>query len=141
MKMEFFEKPGCINGEKQKKILQQAGHTLTCVNILTYAWKNETLLPFVAGKEPATMMNYTAPAIKNGSIDPATLSFEQALSLMVESPILIKRPLIRVEELHIQGFTDKKLQNYLGDWDGSEDVTTCPNLTTISCDDRNSKQQ
>ncbi len=141
MKMEFFEKPGCINGEKQKKILQQAGHTLTCLNILNHAWTNETLLPFVEGKEPVAMMNYTAPAIKNGSIDPATLSFEQALSLMIESPILIKRPLIRIGDLHIQGFTDKRLQDYLGDWDGSDDVTTCPNLITVSCDERNSKQQ
>lgn len=33
--MAFYEKPGCINGEKQKQILRNAGHDLDCTNILT----------------------------------------------------------------------------------------------------------
>lgn len=82
------------------------------------------------------MMNFTAPAIKSGDIDPASLTAEEALALMLTTPLLIKRPLIRIGDLHIQGFTDKRLQPYLGDWDGSDDVITCPNLHTVSCDDR-----
>lgn len=136
MEMEFFEKPGCINGEKQKNILGQAGHALTCINILTFPWTRDALLKFVAGKEPVTMMNFMTPAIKSGDIDPAALSFEGAVALMAASPILIKRPLIRIGDLHIQGFADERLQPYIGNWDRGEDVTTCPNVKTISCDEQ-----
>lgn len=131
----FYEKPGCINGGKQKKILEAAGHCLECKNILEEKWTNEKLLPFIEGKEPSTMMNHTAPAIKNGEITPDQLSFTEAMELMLDSPILIKRPLIFVDNKYIQGFTHPDLIPYLGDWAGKEDVTTCPKINTISCDE------
>lgn len=136
MEIEFYEKPGCINGEKQKNILRQAGQVLQCVNILTHPWTEETLLPFIKGKSAIEIMNSTAPAIKNGEIDPAGLSFSEAMRMMIESPILIRRPLIRIDSIYIQGFTDERLQPYVGKWDGLEDVTTCPNLQTVSCDEQ-----
>ena len=49
--------------------------------------------------------------------------------------VLIKGPLIRVDYMSIQGFTDERLNPYLGSWDGQDDVVTCPNLQSISCDD------
>lgn len=134
--IEFYEKPGCINGEKQKNILKAAGHTLFLKDILKYPWDKAALLPFIEGKTPAEMMNHTAPAIKKGEIVPAVLSFAEAVALMVDNPILIKRPLIRVDGLYIQGFADPQLEPYLGKWDGSEDVITCPNLQTLSCDEQ-----
>ena len=82
------------------------------------------------------MMNSTAPAIKKGDIIPANLSFDQALEMMLANPILIKRPLIEVDGLNIQGFTDPRLAPYLGDWNGKDDVVTCPNLQSLSCDEQ-----
>lgn len=135
--IQFFEKPGCINGEKQKNILVEAGNTLECVNILDHPWTPEELAPFLLSKDPTMIMNHTAPAIKSGEINPENLSYDEAVALMVENPILIKRPLVRVDGLSIQGFTDKRLNPYLGSWDKKNDVTTCPNLQSISCDDKN----
>ena len=134
-RIQFFEKPQCINGEKQKRILTEAGHDLECINILTHLWSAEELSPFIKGKEPKDFMNHTAPAVKKGEIVPEELDYETAVAMMVAEPILIKRPLIRVDEMSIQGFTDTRLKPYLGSWDGSEDVVTCPNLQTISCDE------
>ena len=134
--IQFFEKPGCINGEKQKRILLDAGNALDCVNILEHPWSREELTPFVEGKQPSQIMNHTAPAIKKGEIVPADLHYDEAISLMIKTPILIKRPLIRVDGLSIQGFTDERLKPYLGSWDGTDDVVTCPNLKALSCDDR-----
>ncbi|MFV0435908.1 MAG: ArsC/Spx/MgsR family protein [Desulfopila sp.] len=134
--MDFYEKPGCINGEKQKRILQAAGNKLNCIDILSHPWSREALLHFVAGRSPQEMMNETAPAIKRGDIRPADLSFDQAVTMMVEDPILIKRPLIAVDGMCIQGFTDERLKPYLGSWDGRENVITCPHLQTLSCDER-----
>lgn len=136
----FFEKPGCINGEKQKRILAEAGHNLHCVDILSHSWSREKLLPFVAGKEVVQIINHTAPAVKKGEIIPERLSFDEAVDLMVNEPLLIKRPLIQVDNMDIQGFDDPRLTPYLGDWDGGEDVTTCPNLQTLSCDEKRDQQ-
>lgn len=135
----FFEKPGCINGGKQKSILRDAGHSLNCIDILKYPWTQEKLLDFVSGKEPVEIMNHTAPAIKNGEIVPERLRFDEAVDMMLMDPILIKRPLLIVEGINIQGFTDPRLKPFLGTWNYSEDVITCPNLNTLSCDDRQGK--
>ena len=132
----FFEKPGCVNGDKQKSILRAAGHSLSCIDILSYPWSPEKLLVFVDGKEPDEMMNHTAPAIKKGEIVPDQLTFDEALTMMIADPILIRRPLIVVDGLNIQGFTDPRLKPYLGTWDYGEDVVTCPNLQTLSCDEQ-----
>jgi nitrogenase-associated protein len=134
--IQFFEKPGCINGEKQKNILIKAGNILECVNILAHSWSREELALFIAVKDPTLIMNYTAPAIKKGEIIPANLSYDEAVTLMIENPLLIKRPLIRVDGMSVQGFTDERLTPYLGSWDGTDDVITCPNLLSISCDDK-----
>lgn len=135
-KIQFYEKPGCINGEKQKSILIEAGNTLECVNILEHAWTREELTSFFAVENPALIMNYTAPAIKSGEIVPADLQYEEAVRLMIDNPILIKRPLIKVDGISIQGFMDERLTPYLGSWDNKEDVITCPNLLSVSCDDK-----
>ncbi len=135
--IQFFEKPGCINGEKQKRILTEAGNSLECVNLLEHQWNRDELTPFFREKDPTLIMNHTAPAIKKGEIVPANLDYEEAVTLMIENPILIKRPLIRVDGMSIQGFMDERLTPYLGSWDGKDDVVTCPNLLSISCDDKN----
>ena len=134
--IQFYEKPGCVNGEKQKNILREAGNTLECVNILEHSWSREELALFLSVKDPTLIMNYTAPAIKKGEIIPANLSYDEAVALMIENPLLIKRPLIRVDGMSVQGFTDERLTPYLGSWDGTDDVITCPNLLSISCDDK-----
>lgn len=132
----FFEKPGCINGEKQKAILRAAGHSLLCIDILSSFWNRENLLAFVTGKAPVEMMNHSAPAIKKREIIPENLSFDEAVTMMVANPILIKRPLVEVDGLSIQGFMDPRLVPYLGGWDGRSDVVTCPNLQALSCDEQ-----
>lgn len=132
----FYEKPGCTNGEKQKAILLAAGHNLLCIDILSYSWTRGKLLDFVEGKQPEEMMNHMAPAIKKGEIVPAHLSFAEAVEMMVAHPILIKRPLVEVDSMNIQGFMDSRLAPYLGDWSGADDVVTCPKQKTLSCDEQ-----
>lgn len=127
-KIQFYEKPGCVNGEKQKKVLLEAGNELNSTNILEHPWSREELLKFVVGKNPSTMMNYTAPAIKNGEISPEDLTFDEAIDLMVENPILIKRPLVVVDGKYIQGFTDEQLLPYVGGEDQSKKDWKCPKL-------------
>nr|WP_320133594.1 ArsC/Spx/MgsR family protein [uncultured Holophaga sp.] len=131
--IDFYEKPGCINNSRQKRILEAAGHQLRCHNLLEEAWTVERLRPFLRSEDPQEILNSTAPAIKRGDLDPTALSFEGALQLMVADPILVRRPLIAVGGLQLQGFDDARLSPYLGTWSGAEDVVTCPNLQTTPC--------
>lgn len=135
-KIVFYEKPGCINGEKQKAILRGQGHELECRNILEEKWNAEYLMKFIKAKQPSQFMNHTAPAIKKGEIVPSELSVEEAVKMMVDEPILIKRPLIMVDDQYIQAFDSPELKIYLGSWNGAEDVITCPNLGAVSCDEK-----
>jgi len=134
--IEFFEKPGCINNKKQREILEAAGHEIRCRNLLQESWTAETLTPFLRSRVPVEIINGAAPAVKHGALDPMALSFEEALAAMLRDPILIKRPLIAVDGLCLQGFEDERLKPYLGPWPGKEDVITCPNLAATPCDPR-----
>ena len=84
----IFENPGCINNGKQRKILQNADHKETNIDILSNNWTRTSLLPFLVSYNPVELINTTAPRIKSGEIVPSMLSFEETLMSMIESPIL-----------------------------------------------------
>ncbi|WP_028240819.1 ArsC/Spx/MgsR family protein [Stutzerimonas azotifigens] len=91
----FYEKPGCATNRLQKELLRSAGIELEVRNLLHEAWTPERLRPFFGALPVAEWFNPSAPAIKYGELDPAGLTAEQALALMVAHPLLIRRPLIR----------------------------------------------
>jgi hypothetical protein len=84
----IFEQPGCINNGKQRKILLNADHKETSIDILSHNWTRASLPPFLVSNNPVELMNTTAPRIKSGEIVPSMLSFEETLLLMIESSIL-----------------------------------------------------
>ncbi len=112
--MKFFAKKDCITTQQQKRTLQGNGNVLCCFDIMAQEWTKETLLPFVRGRDPLQIIDCSAKEILNGKIDPVLITFEEAVTLMVVSPHLIKGPLIEVDGLFIQGFEDKRLSRYLG---------------------------
>ncbi|MDB9514068.1 hypothetical protein PN499_22980 [Kamptonema animale CS-326] len=135
----FYEKPGCKNNTKQKALLQAAGHTLEAHNLLTTAWTIETLRPFFGDLPVLEWFNYTAPRIKSGEIIPAELNTEKALNLMINDPLLIRRPLMQVGDRREVGFERDKIASWIGleaaDASGQivrdrlieQDLQTCPN--------------
>ncbi len=44
-RIQFFEKPGCINGEKQQSILIESENIFECINILEHTWSQEEIAP------------------------------------------------------------------------------------------------
>jgi len=111
----FFEKPGCINNTRQKKLLKQAGHSLLERNLLVEPWTVETLRPFFSGLQVAEWFNRSAPRVKSGEVVPERLQAEQALCLMLDDPLLIRRPLMQCEGMHMCGFDTPALLAMLGD--------------------------
>ena len=90
----FYEKPGCSSNAKQKALLKAVGFTLDMRNLLTEVWTATTLSNFFKSLPVADWFNKSAPKVKEGLINPTGLTAQQALALMLQEPLLIRRPLI-----------------------------------------------
>ena len=109
------------------KLLRDAGVVVDQHNLLEASWTPDQLKMFFADKPVTACVNRTAPDVKNGVIDPESLNEEELLAAMCKTPILIKRPLMVIDERYYCGF----------DWDQlcddlelnakplTEDVETC----------------
>jgi len=105
----FYEKPGCINNTRQKKLLAEAGHVVDARNLLTETWRFDSLRPFFQGLAVKDWFNQCAPAVKSGQVKPETLDEEGALALMLQEPLLIRRPLMMIDAEYFVGFDVDRL--------------------------------
>lgn len=110
----FYEKPGCINNTRQKRLLMDAGHTVEARDLRIQPWTAGTLRPFFTGKPVAEWFNKAAPAVKDGRIDPTTITAERALAAMIADPLLIRRPLMQVDEQRRCGFDVQEVEDWIG---------------------------
>ncbi|MFW6357609.1 MAG: ArsC/Spx/MgsR family protein [Chroococcales cyanobacterium] len=124
----FYEKPGCINNGKQIALLRAAGHEVITYDLLKTPWTVDSLRPFFGDRPVAEWFNQTAPSIKSGEVVPEQLSPETALELMVNDPLLIRRPLIQVEDIYQSGFDATKINAWIGLATPTpfDDLETCP---------------
>lgn len=132
--VHFYEKPGCFNNARQKQILVAAGHLLIVHDLLQQPWAHnrQLLRSFFADLPISQWFNPSAPAIKNGDIDPATATETQALDWMIADPLLIRRPLLEVNGRRRVGFNVDDIDAWLGlaadKPDSDADLETCPKL-------------
>lgn len=123
----FYEKPGCINNTRQKKLLVAAGHQVVALNLLTERWQPERLRPFFGKLAVRNWFNNSAPAIKQGEIEPENLTEQEALVLMMNFPLLIRRPLMQVGDSLMAGFDQYAVDNWIGlkETTSYQDMTSC----------------
>jgi nitrogenase-associated protein len=132
----FYEKPGCINNTKQKKLLTEAGYDVDARNLLTELWTKESLLEFFKSMPTNTWFNLSAPAIKAGAVNPDMLTADQAINCMIADPLLIRRPLIQVGDVKLVGFEPHKLAEVFTELNlhnrsiQHEDLESCPKRDT-----------
>ena len=132
----FYEKPGCINNTRQKKLLAAAGHEVIAKNLLTEVWQAERLRAFFSVLPVRDWFNYSAPAIKHGEIEPDKLTDQEALALMLENPLLIRRPLMQVGDNVMAGFDPQAVDIWIGltEIGAGQDLESCPQtLAQPSC--------
>lgn len=110
----FYEKPGCKGNLRQKTLLAAAGHTVQAKSLKAEAWTAERLLEFLAPLPVADWFNRSAPAVKSGEIVPEQLESEEALRLLLENPLLVRRPLLEVGEERMVGFDTAAVDSWLG---------------------------
>ncbi|MEA5593201.1 ArsC/Spx/MgsR family protein [Rivularia sp. UHCC 0363] len=113
-KVIFYEKTGCRNNTKQKTLLTAAGHQVEAHNILEEKWTKERLLWFFNNRPVAEWFNRSSPRIKSGEINPEQVDAETALNLMLEEPLLIRRPLIQVGYRGEVGFDTQVIESWIG---------------------------
>lgn len=136
--IRFFGKPECINNEKQKKLLTDAGHMVESINILDFPWTKESLRPFFGSEPVPVWFNSSHPAIKSGEINPKSFTEDEAIKAMLDDRLLIKRPLMVIEEENFFGFSQKILEDRIGGISNSAEkngpdfedanLSTCPHL-------------
>lgn len=110
----FYEKPGCKGNLRQKTLLAAAGHTVRAKSLKTEAWTADRLLQFLGALPVAEWFNPAAPDIKSGQIAPENLGFEDALHLLLSNPLLIRRPLMEVDDERMVGFDVARVDAWLG---------------------------
>ncbi|NDJ23639.1 nitrogenase-associated protein [Nostoc sp. B(2019)] len=117
----FYGKPGCKGGVKQKVLLTAAGHEVIPYNLLTEPWTVERLRSFFGDRPVVEWFNRSAPRIKSGEVVPEKLDAQTALTLMLQDPILIRRPLIEVGDASGEqslrrevGFDVEKIDAWIG---------------------------
>ena len=122
----FYEKPGCLTNLKQKELLRAFGHRLDVRNLLAEPWSPERLRPFFGERPVAEWFNPTAPRVKSGEVRPQELDEVQALKLMVDDPLLIRRPLIETRAGRCSGFEPRVVLALLGfEPSVAEDLQSC----------------
>lgn len=110
----FYEKPGCRNNTKQKTLLTASGHEVVSFNLLTEPWTTERLRSFFGDRPVVEWFNKAAPRVKSGEVMPEKLDDSTALVLMVEDPLLIRRPLMEVGNRREVGFEVDKIDAWIG---------------------------
>lgn len=123
--VRFFEKPGCINNTRQKKLLVAAGYRLDARSLLNHPWRVEELAAFFGDKPVASCFNRSSPRVKSGEVVPDQLATQEALALMVADPLLIRRPLIETDQGRTVGFDDLARIG-LSLETSDQDLETCP---------------
>ncbi len=124
-RIDFYEKPGCGNNTRQKALLFAAGHEVIVHNLLVEPWTSESLLAFFAGRPVADWFNRASPRVKSGEIIPEQIDAHTALQLMLQDPLLIRRPLIEVDGRREVGFDQNLIHAWLGLTPVGRDLESC----------------
>ena len=113
----FYEKPGCAGNTYQKALLEASGHTVVARDILKENWMRLQLLPFLKSLPVSQWFNRTAPLVQSGAINPDSFDASDVtsvLSLLIENPLLIRRPLLEVDGVCRAGFDIAAIHQWIG---------------------------
>lgn len=112
--IRLYEKPGCATNARQKVMLAEAGHTGEELNLHTEPWTMERLGAFFVGLPVNQWFNRASPRVKFGEIDPFGLDADMALALLLVDPLLIRRPLMEVDDWRCAGFDAAVVDRVIG---------------------------
>jgi nitrogenase-associated protein len=135
----LYEKPGCGGNARQRALLVASGHRVEARSLLAEPWSAQELRLYFGARPVEQWFNQASPRVKSGEVDPAACTEVEALRLMLEDPLLIRRPLLRVGERREAGFDQAIVDAWIGLGPANEKVSdTCIRAgreeTTPPCD-------
>ena len=133
--IQFYQKPGCVTNARQKRTLEAAGHTVIARNLLTEPWTEERLRGFFGSTPVTAWFNPAAPRVKSGEVSPAKLDGTSAIALMLDDPLLIRRPLVEVSGERCAGFDHEPVTSLLGGPVGQNSEACSRRDASTSCPD------
>jgi nitrogenase-associated protein len=130
----FWEKPGCLGNARQKALLAGSGHKVLARDLRGEPWTADRLRRFFGARPVADWFNRGSPRVKSGEVRPEALEEAQALTLMLADPLLIRRPLMQVDERCEAGFDMALVAAWVGLRPGEQAVDeTCQRKVPGSC--------
>jgi len=129
----FYTKPQCKNAVKQLELLELAGHSVKLVDLIAHQWSENEILRFFGNFEAHDWFNTKHPKVKDGTINPQDYNKEEAMKMLLEDHLLIRRPIIVYNNQFQIGFDKDNIEGWIGlkPIDVSKenlfrvDVTTC----------------
>jgi nitrogenase-associated protein len=121
----FYQKPGCGTNARQVRALEAAGHHVVAKSLLAEPWTAPELLAFFGDTPVESWFNPAAPKVKSGAVDPSTTAAERALALMLDDPLLIRRPLVEANGARCAGFDREPVLSLLGGSTERQDLQGC----------------
>lgn len=112
--VQFFTKLGCLTSQKQVALLQEAGHRVELLDLLAHDWTAEELLSYLGTLPVQDWFNPNATRVKSGEIDPELYAADEALALLLQDHLLIRRPLMVSGGTKICGFDPAAIHAWIG---------------------------
>ena len=123
----FYEKPGCVGNGMQKSLLRSQGIVFQVRDLLSHPWTAESLRAFFGDKPVSEWFNSSAPQVKSGEVPLLHLGEEEALAMMLQEPILIRRPLMALGDIRQSGFNPGPVSEALQvQLDPGDNLQDCP---------------
>lgn len=110
----FWGKPGCAGNARQIALLRRSGHTPEVRDLRAEPWTSDRLRRFFGDKPVADWFNRSSPRVKRGDLRPETLSEADALALLIQEPLLIRRPLLESIDVQTVGFDSDFIAGWIG---------------------------
>jgi nitrogenase-associated protein len=108
-------------------VLRSEGVEFEVRDLFCESWSAGRLRPFFGTAPVPDWFNLSAPAVKSGGIDIHACSEHQALTMMREHPLLIRRPLMELGEVRQAGFIPGPVTQALGlVMEPEQDLQSCP---------------
>jgi nitrogenase-associated protein len=110
----YYTKLGCMTSEKQVALLRQSGHEVEVRDLLAYPWQGEELTSYFGTMPVPSWFNPNSPRVKSGEIDPNGFDAHDALKLMGDDHLLIRRPLMESDGQRLCGFDPAAVHAWVG---------------------------
>lgn len=110
----FYTKIGCLTSQKQLALLQEAGHQVVLQDLLAHPWSAEELRSYFGDLPVQDWFNPNATRVKSGEIDPEDFTADEALAVMLQDHLLIRRPLMESGGSRRCGFDPAVIHDWVG---------------------------